>query len=114
MSKSDTKNERTFSHAAATLWASACVIMAIIIMQAGSTLGPGGSGVAHAETVSNIGDYTLITVPIGNGEEVLVVTDSRDENIYTYVTSARSVELQDVRSIREMFELAQNRGNPRR
>ena len=119
MSKPDTATTgvaegdvRRLSGAAAALWASAFVIMAMIIVQAGQV--GGGPNAAYADTVASVGDYSLMTVPIGNLEEVLVIIDSRDETIYTYVTSARAVELQDHRSLKEVFELAANRGNPKR
>ncbi|MCA9310314.1 MAG: hypothetical protein KDA21_03860 [Phycisphaerales bacterium] len=110
--QTSTGERRTLNGAAAALWASAFVIMALIIIQAGQV--GTGPNAAWAETISDVGDYEIMTVPVGNLEEVLVVLDSRDETIYTYATSARAVELQDFRNVREMFELAQNRGNPKR
>ncbi len=70
---------------AATLWASAFVIAALIIVQAGRLAGP----TAYAEAVDNRGDYTLLTARSGRGPdekpyEVLYVIDNRDQILMVY------------------------------
>ena len=113
MSNEHTNTTTRINPGAAVMWASACLILALVIMQAGSVTAPGGSA-AYANTVSSRGDFTIMTVPAGNVEEALVILDSRDENIYTYMVEARKLVLQDVRSVKEMFEIAGSRANTRR
>ena len=76
-------NSRSTPHAA--LWASAFVIGAMIITQAGRL--PGSA--AHGETVDNQGDYTILTAQTGLGQEVdpreaLFVIDNRDQVLLVY------------------------------
>ena len=59
MTTQSTTMSRSGTRPAAALWASAFVIAALAIVQAGQL--PGNS--AHAETTSEFGDYTLLTAP---------------------------------------------------
>jgi hypothetical protein len=73
------------SPAAAVLWASAFVIAALTIIQAGRWPGPA----ARAETASRSGDYTLLTGRSGRGRdekpnELLYVIDNRDQVLLAY------------------------------
>ena len=70
---------------AAVLWASAFVIAALVIVQAGRLPGPA----ARAEMSSSRGDYTLLTARSGRGPdekpyELLYVIDNRDEVLLVY------------------------------
>ena len=70
---------------APALWASAFVIAALAIVQAGRL--PGNS--AHAETTSDFGDYTLLTARLGQGaadrpNESLWIIDNRDQVLMVY------------------------------
>jgi len=78
----------------AALWASAFVIAALIIVQAGRL--PGNQ--AHAEMATGNGTYTLVTADAGTGgderpDELLYVIDSRDQVLLVY-------EIEDARQKR--------------
>ncbi len=69
----------------AVLWASAFVIAALTIVQAGRL--PGGT--AYAETVAELGDYTVLTARTGKGPddrpyEALWVIDNREQVLIVY------------------------------
>ncbi len=69
----------------AALWASAFVIAALAIVQAGRL--PGQA--AYAETVSESGDYTVLTARTGKGpderpHEALWVIDNRERVLIVY------------------------------
>ncbi len=71
--------------AAAVLWASAFILTALVITQAGSL--PGNP--AYADMAVESGGFTLLTVDAGRGndcdpEELLYVIDSRDEVLLVY------------------------------
>ncbi|MEM8834210.1 MAG: hypothetical protein AAGD00_00185 [Planctomycetota bacterium] len=92
----------------AALWASAFVIGAMLISQAGS-LGE-SPAMAQSGNVSNIRDLVVLTANASNGEDVLMILDGRDEQLYVYgVSGNRSLELFEVQDVGEMF--AQGRGN---
>lgn len=76
---------RSRTRSAAALWASAFVIAALAIVQAGRL--PGNS--AYAETASELGDYTLLTARTGKGpedrpNESLWVIDNREQVLIVY------------------------------
>ena len=81
--------------AAAVLWASAFVLAAMVIVQAGRM--PGSA--AYADVVAESNDYTLLTVDSGRGERaapyvMLYVIDSRDEVLLVYeVPEAKNREI---------------------
>ncbi len=71
--------------AAAALWASAFVIAALIIIQAGHL----PEHQAHAEMSTDRGQYTLMTTSSGRGggtepNQLLYVMDSRDQVFLVY------------------------------
>lgn len=70
---------------AAVLWASAFIVLALIIVQAGKL--PGRE--AHAAVVADRGSYTLLTASGGRGgdiepDELLYVIDSREQILIVY------------------------------
>ncbi|MEE8154236.1 MAG: hypothetical protein V3T53_04670 [Phycisphaerales bacterium] len=70
---------------AAVLWASAFVIAAMILVQAGRL--PGQA--AHAEMTATRADYTVMTTNSGRGgdgdpDELLYVIDNRDQVLLVY------------------------------
>ena len=76
-------NRRSTAHA--VLWASAFVIGAMIITQAGRL--PGFA--AYGETVDSQADYTILTARTGLGREVepseaLFVIDNREQVLLVY------------------------------
>jgi len=90
-----TNTNTSLSPAAAILWASAFLLFALIIVQAGSL--PGSS--AFAEMADSGGDYAALTTTIGKGGgggdeppyQVLYVVDSREEVLMVF-------EIEDARS----------------
>jgi len=74
----------------AVLWASAFVILAMILLRAGDLRG----SMAHGEMVTDSGsDYVVMTVD-GGSDDVLLVLDQRNEELFIYgVKTQQSVEL---------------------
>ncbi len=83
------------STASAALWASAFVIAALTIVQAGRLPGPA----AHAEMATSRGGYTLLSTDSGRGEdaapdELVYVIDSRGESLLVYeIDDARKQQI---------------------
>lgn len=97
MNESQTKT--TFAPGA-SLWASAFVIMAMIILAAGRM--PGNA--AYAEMVSQSGPYTAMTA-IGGNEEVLLLLDNHSEQVFVYkVVNQKSVELFQKLELKRLFQ----------
>jgi hypothetical protein len=70
---------------ATALWASAFVIAALVIVQAGRH--PGNT--AYAEMESSVGDYSILTAKTGKGPETrpyeaLFVIDNREQVLIVY------------------------------
>lgn len=85
MSQSQIGSETKLSAAAAALWASAFVIAAMIIVQAGRL--PGNP--AYADMTIDRGSYSLMTARTGRGSdtdphELLYVIDSREQALLVY------------------------------
>lgn len=96
---------------AAALWASAFVILALIVVQAGRL---GGSPAAAGEVDDNAG-VRLLTAESGNNEDFLAVINQRTETLSIYtVVNARSVELYDVQDLPTIFRQAGRPGAGRR
>lgn len=95
---------------AAALWASAFVILALVIVQAGKL----PANTAHAGMATTGDAYTLVTASSGLGEdaapyELLYVLDSRDQIMLVYeIEDARSgqVFLRDGGSLVNLFSSA--------
>jgi len=102
-----TNKHTQLSPAAAVLWASAFLLFALIIIQAGKL--PGSA--AYAEMASSRGNYSAVTVNSGKGGDaspyqVLYVIDSRDEVMMVYeIEDARTgrIELRDGGSLANLF-----------
>ena len=95
----------------AVLWASAFVIMALIIVQAGRP-GAGGNA-AYAGDVGEVGHLRLITSLSSQDEEILSILDQDNEIISAYgVANGQTIELYDVVSLPAVFSRAA--GNRRR
>ena len=96
--------------AAAILWASAFLLLALVIMQAGRLAGPE----AHAGMATSRQMYTAITSASGLGEssdpdELLFLVDSRDEVLLVYeVEDPRqgAIRLRDGGSLAQLFATA--------
>jgi len=98
---------------AGALWASAFVLGGLILTQA-DRLGAGAR--ASAEMVSETGGYTVMTAD-GGTDEVLVLLDHRDENVYVYsIENQQAIVLHQRLSLPKLFSDAQakRRGMPAR
>lgn len=103
------KNNR-YDTSSAALWASAFVIFAMIILQAGKL----PSNQAHAEMASTRGAYTLLTTSSGRGgdedpDELLYVLDSVGAVLLVYeIEDARKgqIFLRDGGSLINLFNSA--------
>lgn len=124
----------------AALWASAFVLAALVVLQAGRLAGgvaggPRDAGAAAAEhgpaaasdvigalfesraialptrdVVSQVGPYTVLTFDGGN-EDILLVLDSRAEDLYSYrVVNQNRLDLLGRESLSEMFASARLAG----
>lgn len=96
--------------ASAALWASAFLLAALVIVQAGKL--PGQA--AYAGAGSSEGDFTLLTARSGRGgetdpDEVLFVIDNRSEMLYVYEIedgNNGAIQLQDGGPLPNMFSNA--------
>lgn len=87
------------------LWASAFVLVALIVVQAGRI----GPSEARADLVSSAGDLTALTVESTN-DDVLLVVDNRSESLMAYkVVNQNSFELFRSYSLPRLFGEARNR-----
>lgn len=71
----------------AALWASAAIILALIIVQAGRLGTPESQ--ARADLVSQSEQYTILTFNGGN-EDVVAVLDGRGEELFLYQVKNRT------------------------
>lgn len=71
---------KTRVSSSAALWASAFVILALILVRA-DRFGPAASA---DEMVTATGDYTLLTTAGRGSAEILVVIDNRNEALIVY------------------------------
>lgn len=99
--------------ASAALWASAFLLTAMIIVQAGRLAWPLGSP-AKADLVSRVGDYTALTFNSGN-DDVLAVLDGRGEQLYAYRIQAQNrLELLRAYNVRDLFDIGRRLGAGRK
>ena len=108
-----TSKHTQLSPAAAILWASAFLLFALVIIQAGKL--PGSS--AFAEMADSHGEYSALTTTLGKGGgggdeppyQILYVLDSREEVVLVYeIEDARSgrIELRGGGSLANLFRRA--------
>jgi hypothetical protein len=95
------KKTETMNVSAAVLWASAFVIAAMVIVQAGRL--PGNP--AHADMAIAQDEFTLLTTRYGSGDnKILYVINSRDQVLLIYeVENAR----ENIMTFREGLSLVQ-------
>ena len=87
------------------LWASAFVILAMIVVQAGRI--PIGPAAVYAGDVSSTGDLTVLTAAGGDNQDVLVVLDRRMERVFVYGVENRSeIRLYESHDLAQMFQSA--------
>lgn len=103
------RGETSWTGSAAVLWASAFILMALIITQAGRLGGPVSP--AHAD-VTSAGDLTIITTQGSSGEDLVAVLDRRDDLLLIYgIDSSRRIELLRFYSVQQLFsDLGGRRG----
>lgn len=90
---------RTRLGATAPLWASAIVVLALILTQSSRLVG----NAARAEMVHGAGGYTIMTVD-GGTDEVLVILDNRNEEMFVYrVENQAAVDLKERVSLTRLF-----------
>jgi hypothetical protein len=102
-----------FNSSSAALWASAFVILALIIVQAGRLPG----NLANAAVQADRGSYTLMTADSGKGgdeepDEILCVIDSREQILLVYdIENARQggIQLRDGYALSDLFVQARGR-----
>lgn len=89
---------------AAVLWASAFVLLALIVVEAGKR----NSGArAMAGDAANVGDLAVLTAASGTEEDILCILDQRNETLSVFgVEQGRSVQLLQVQDLRQAFEQA--------
>lgn len=94
---------RRLNHSAVSLWASALVILALVIVQAGR-MDPGH--MALADVAVNHAETMMLTSDAGGGEDVCIVLDRRAERIYVYALNQRNPELVVSENIADLFTRA--------
>ncbi|MBL0922116.1 MAG: hypothetical protein IBJ10_08315 [Phycisphaerales bacterium] len=100
---------------AAALWASAFLILALVILQAGRL----GAGAQARADVTEIGDTVLLTSALDASEDILAILDSRADTLMFYaVVNRNSIELRENVNLTELFMSARGvpgpGGRPRR
>lgn len=93
------------------MWASAFVLAALIVVQAGRM----GESQARADLVSSVGGVTALTVAGAASEDLLMVIDGRSEELFVYrVENQNNLELYRRYSLPRMFTDARGQGPSRR
>lgn len=103
-------HKTSINGAAAALWASAFVIIALIIVQAGRLPG----NLAFGAVAADRGPYTLLTASSGQGPEanpddVLFVIDSREQVLMVYEIenlAKKQITLRDGGNLENLFQRA--------
>ncbi len=104
-----TNNTNQVPTGATVLWASALIIVGMIIANAARIL-PGNT--AYAD-VSEVADLTVLTSRASDDNDILAVLDRRGERLYVYaIEQGRSVELYQVQDLSQLF--TQARGSSKR
>ncbi len=86
------------------LIASACVIAALVLIQAQSLLAqPFGAGAAAAGMVSQSGQLTVMTSDAGV-DDLLLVLEGRGEELLVYRADRNGVQLQQRLNVPKLFE----------
>jgi hypothetical protein len=96
-----------FNASAAVLWASAFIIAALVVVQAGRLPG----NLAHGDMVADRSSYTLMTADSGRGgdvepDEILLIIDSREQILLVYEVEdarKRNIFLRDSYSLDNLF-----------
>lgn len=101
--------EAPLAHAA--LWASAFILLALIITEAGKR---NAGNTAFAGDATNVADLAVLTASSGTDEDVLCILDQRNETLSIFgVEQGRSVQLLQVQDIRQAFTQARGTASGR-
>lgn len=110
---------QSLSLPSALLWASAFVLAGLVIMQAGKAAASGRSrdaalaAATSMDVVSRIGEFTTLTFSVGTSgsDDVLLVLDSRGEDLFTYrILNQRQVEFLGREDLKTVFATARRMG----
>lgn len=94
----------------ASLWASAFVLMGLLLLQAGRI----HENPAYGDMASRVGGFTIMTTEGGN-DEVIVVIDNRNEDLLLYrVRQQRELELLQKLDLDRLFADARRAASGRR
>lgn len=100
---SDATQTTRIDTGAAALWASAFVIMAMIITQASNAR----LGKEARADVSSVGSMTVTNIQAREDSDVLLVLNDAQERLYIYgLEQGRSLELLQTQSLPEIFSSA--------
>ncbi len=99
--------------ATGALWASAFILAAMVVVQAGRLVWPLGPE-ARADLIATVGDTTTLTFNSGN-DDVLVVLDGRGEQLYTYRLQGQNrLDLLRAYDLKELFGTGRRLGAGRK
>jgi hypothetical protein len=87
------------------LWASAFVLLALIMIQAQPLLAQQGilGHSAQGGMVSQVGPLTVLTAD-ASGEDVLLVLEGRSEELFVYRSDRNGVQLQQRLGVQKLFQ----------
>jgi len=97
--------QTTLDTPAALLWMSAFILFGLLIVQA-SRLGVGNEALA-GDSASSVGDLSALTVSDGDDQEILLVLDGREQQLFVYtISGGRMLNAPTVVDIDELFHSA--------
>jgi hypothetical protein len=97
---SNEQTDKQVPTGAAILWASALLIVAMIIANA-ARVSP--MNAAYAD-VSEVADLSVLTSNASDGNDIFSVLDRRSERLYVYsIEQARSIQLYQVHDLSTLF-----------
>lgn len=104
MNTTETNTEKTrLDTGAATLWASAFVIMAMIITQASNAR----LGKEARADVTSVGSLTATNIQAREDSDILMIMNDAQERLYIYsIEQGRSLSLLQTQDIAEIFQSA--------
>lgn len=98
-----TRDRNRFHPGLASLWASAFVLIGMVLLQAGRM---GHANEARAD-VAVISDLTVMNARAGDRDDIVVILDQRAETLFVYgADAARKVNLYETHNISELFSKA--------
>ncbi|MBX3377860.1 MAG: hypothetical protein KF678_12755 [Phycisphaeraceae bacterium] len=96
----------------AALTASAIILAALVIVQGGRIL---GGDPVRAEMVTSSGGFTALTSQVSNSQDILLVLDSRSEELLVYrVENQANLELYRKYNVARMMADARARAGGRK